>query len=111
MLGLNISEEHYDILVQAPVLVQEIHALVFASESIKGIDLTNVWGLRNPNKPHSRASIDYTGVPKMSSEILRPLLMLVRQGLCSCRSISLSGNPLARSDVDELGSYDPRSYT
>lgn len=83
--------------------MQEIHALVFASESIKGIDLANVWGLQNSNKPHSRVSVDYTSMRKMSSEILRPLLMLLRQQLSTCRSISISDNPLAFSDVGELG--------
>ncbi|KND95287.1 hypothetical protein TOPH_00485 [Tolypocladium ophioglossoides CBS 100239] len=100
--SFNISEDHYEVLLQAPILEQEVHALMFASESIRSIDMTNVLGLQSPNQRQSRLQCDYSSLRKMSSEMLRPMLALWRERMCVCHSISMSGNPVAPQDVDEL---------
>ncbi|POR37921.1 Uncharacterized protein TPAR_01874 [Tolypocladium paradoxum] len=100
--AFNISEDHYEILLQAPILEQEVHALMFASESIRSIDMANVLGLQSSNQRQSRLQCDYGNLRKMSSEMLRPILMLWREQMCVCHSISMSGNPVAPQDVDEL---------
>ncbi|KFA55474.1 hypothetical protein S40293_02078 [Stachybotrys chartarum IBT 40293] len=100
--GSSISEEHHDILAQAPILVQEIHALAFASASIRSIDLSDVLGLRNLAPRFVRTYRDEMTIQKMSSELVQPLIMLLQSQLGHCNSIALSGNPLAPSDVDEL---------
>lgn len=53
--------------------------------------------------------MDYTGLRKMSSELLRPMLMLMRRQLFHCHSLTMSGTPLAHQDVEELGKYT-RNY-
>lgn len=83
--------------------MQEFHALMFASESIKTIDISNILGLRSFRSRQSHASVDGTSAQKLSSEILRPILALLRQQLCRCHSLTISGNLLAQSDVEELG--------
>jgi hypothetical protein len=85
------------------VLAQELHALAFASESIRRIDLTNVLGLYNSYSAQTRGSTDYTAYYTNSSEMLRPLLMLSRGYILTCHSIIMSQNPLAPSDIDDLG--------
>ncbi|KAF7558668.1 hypothetical protein G7046_g5497 [Stylonectria norvegica] len=100
--GQYITEEHHDLLVQAPILVQEIHALVFASESIRSIDLTSILGSRSSMTRQSRTQIDYEDLRKMSSEVLRPINLLLRQQLSYCHGLTLSGNPLASGDVEDL---------
>ncbi|KYK57827.1 leucine rich repeat protein [Drechmeria coniospora] len=99
---MTISEDYYAILLQAPILEQEIHALVFASESIRSVDVTNVFGLQGGNRKLSRAQCDLDSLRAMSSEMLRPILMLWSLQMCVCQAISMSGNPLALGDVDEL---------
>ncbi|RDA86709.1 hypothetical protein CP532_4222, partial [Ophiocordyceps camponoti-leonardi (nom. inval.)] len=96
--GLSITEDQHEVLLQAPILEREMHALTFASESIRSIDLTDVlgdWG-------QSRSSCDFGKLRSVTSELVRPMLILWRQQLCVCHSISFSGNPLASQDVDEL---------
>ncbi|KAM4054739.1 leucine rich repeat protein [Hirsutella rhossiliensis] len=100
--GLSISEDHHEVLLQAPILGQEMHALTFASESIRSIDLNNVLGLQIADRRQSRLKCDLGSLRTMSSELLRPMMMLWREQLCACHSVSLSGNPLALPDVDEF---------
>lgn len=89
--------------MQAPILEQEMHALTFASESLRSIDMTNVLGLHDSNMQQSRMQRDYGSLRKMSSEVLRPVLMLLRRQLCVCHSIFMSGNPISPNDADDLG--------
>ncbi|KFG83093.1 leucine rich repeat protein [Metarhizium anisopliae] len=100
--GVTISEEHHEILLQSPILEQEIHALLFASESIRSLDMSNVLGLGDKANRLSRYQYDLTSLSKTTLEILRPFLELWRRQLCICHSISLSGNPIALDDLDEL---------
>lgn len=103
-LGVKLPEDYYQLLSQATVLEQEIHALLFSSESIRHIDFTNTAGLKRPLRPQTgRGSVDQTTMRKMSSEIIRPLSMLLKTQLSHCHSISMSGNPIGSSDVAELG--------
>ncbi|KAM5351530.1 hypothetical protein ACJ41O_004253 [Fusarium nematophilum] len=96
--GIKISEEHYDLLIQASVLSQEMHALAFSSESIRSMDLRNILGSRST----IGRSKDPEGARRVSSEVLRPILMLLRRQACLCHSITMSGNLLAPADVEEL---------
>ncbi|OAA43103.1 leucine rich repeat protein [Metarhizium rileyi] len=100
--GVTISEEHHEILLQASILEQEIHALLFASESIRSLDMSNVLGMGNRGNRLSRYQYDLASLSKTTSEILRPFLELWRRQLCICHSIFLSGNPVSPSDLDEL---------
>lgn len=87
---------------------QELHALAFASESIRKIDLTNVLGVYG--SPHTRGSTDYTTFYKNSSELLRPLMMLSRGHLLTCHSFVMSQNPVSPTDIDELGENNPYEF-
>lgn len=100
--GVTISEDHHDILLQATILGQEVHALLFASESIRSLDMSNVLGLGTKSNRLSRYEHDLTNLSKTTSEILQPILELLRRHLCVCNSISLSGNPMSSNDLDEL---------
>lgn len=101
--GLMISEEHHEMLLQAPIIEQEIHALLFASEATRSLDLTNVSGQQTKSRRMSRLQSDLAHAHKMSSEVMRPMLMLLRRQLSVCHSISMSGNSIAPGDLDELG--------
>lgn len=70
--------------------------------------MTNVLGLQSSSQRQSRLQCDYGSLRKMSSEMLRPMLMLWREQMCVCHSISMSGNPVAPHDVDELGTWTCR---
>ncbi|KAF4124125.1 Leucine rich repeat protein [Geosmithia morbida] len=100
--GCKISQDHCGDLLEAPVLSQEIHALAFASESVRSIDLGNCLGLSIRRSAQARRSVDSSGHRRTSSELLSPIMMLARAGLCMCRNLVMSGNPLLLSDVDEL---------
>ncbi|KAH6998507.1 hypothetical protein BKA56DRAFT_626898 [Ilyonectria sp. MPI-CAGE-AT-0026] len=100
--GRRISEEHYDLLMQAPILVLEIHALVFSSESIRSIDLRNVLGSRSTTSQPGRPKVDLDYARKLTSEVFRPILWLLRYEACRCHSIAMSGNLLSPSDVEDL---------
>lgn len=102
-LGVTIPEDHHDILLQATILGQEVHALLFASESIRSLDMSNVLGLGTKSNRLSRYEHDLANLSKTTSEILQPILELLRRQLCVCNSISLSGNPMSSDDLDELG--------
>lgn len=79
---------------------------MFASESIRNIDLTNVFNMSKSSKVQQGCvQPNYSGIRKMSSEILRPILVLLEQQLSHCHSISMSGNYISAGDVDELGKY------
>ena len=101
LTGYKIPNEHYDYLLDATVLTQEIHALMFSSESIKVIDFTNSLGSRIQGS-HHRSSTDYAALEQMSSELIRPMMMLMRWGLFHGHSVSMAGNHLGPADVDEL---------
>jgi hypothetical protein len=96
--GVKISEEHYDILMQSSVLSQEMHALAFSSESIRSMDLRNILG---PRSTIGRSK-DPEGARRVSSEVLRPILLLLKRQACLCHSITMSGNLIASSDIEEL---------
>ncbi|QYT01164.1 PH domain-containing protein [Trichoderma simmonsii] len=101
--GVRIPDDYYQLLIQAPILEQEIHALLFSSESIRYIDLTNTVGLQRARRPQTgRGSINQSAMRKMSGEIIRPLSMLLKTQLCHCHGISMSGNPIGSSEVAEL---------
>ncbi|KAG6017543.1 hypothetical protein E4U43_000932 [Claviceps pusilla] len=100
--GVTISEDHHDILLQATILVQEIHALLFASESIRSLDMSNILGLGTKSNRLSRFQHDLTSLSKTTSEILQPFLELLRRQLCVCNSLSLSGNPISCHDLDDF---------
>ncbi|UKZ80717.1 hypothetical protein TrVFT333_008480 [Trichoderma virens FT-333] len=101
--GVRIPDDYYQILLQAPILEQEMHALIFSSESIRYIDLTNTVGLQRPKRPQTgRGSINQSAMRKMSAEIIRPLSMLLKTQLSHCHGISMSGNPIGSGDVAEL---------
>ncbi|KAM0204621.1 hypothetical protein ACHAPI_000388 [Fusarium lateritium] len=96
--GVKISEEHYDILMQSSVLSQEMHALAFSSESIRSMDLRNILG---PRSTIGRSK-DPEGFRRVSSEVLRPILLLLKRQACLCHSITMSGNLISPNDVEEL---------
>ncbi|KAG6259721.1 hypothetical protein E4U24_000036 [Claviceps purpurea] len=100
--GATISEDHHDILLQATLLEQEVHALLFASESIRSLDMSNISGLGAKTNRLRRSQHDMTSLSQISSEILRPFLELLRRQMCVCHSLSLSGNPIACQDLDDL---------
>ncbi|KAK7425383.1 hypothetical protein QQZ08_008169 [Neonectria magnoliae] len=100
--GRRISEDHYDLLMQAPILVLEIHALIFSSESIRSIDLRNVLGSRSTISQPGRPKVDPDYARKLTSEVFRPILWLLRYDACRCHSIALSGNVFSQSDVEDL---------
>ncbi|PHH76024.1 hypothetical protein CDD82_4165 [Ophiocordyceps australis] len=100
--GNSISEEHLELLVQASVLEQEVHALTFASESIRSIDMSNILGLQSLKPRQSRLQCDYDDLRARSSEVIRPILMLWKQQSCVCHSLVLSGNPIASQEVEDL---------
>lgn len=94
--------------MQSPVLSQEMHALMFASESIRSIDLRNVFGSQSSGSRLSRSLPDHQAAcARMASELMRPILMLFREQLSVCRSLSLSDNAVALCDVDELCEQSP----
>ncbi|KAG5984302.1 hypothetical protein E4U55_005365 [Claviceps digitariae] len=102
--GVTISEDHHEILLQATILMQEVHALLFASESIRSLDMSNVLGLGTKSNSNrlSRFEHDLASLSKTTSEILQPFLELLRRQLCVCNSLSLSGNPISCHDLDDL---------
>ncbi|KAG6040421.1 hypothetical protein E4U41_000621 [Claviceps citrina] len=100
--GVTISEDHHEILLQATLLEQEVHALLFASECIRSLDMSNVLGLGTKSNRLSRFQHDLATLSKTTSEILQPFLELFRRQLCVCNSLSLSGNPIAFHDLDDL---------
>ncbi|GFP53990.1 hypothetical protein TASIC1_0003036800 [Trichoderma asperellum] len=70
----------------------------FKAVSFRDVALTS---LANKSD-YSQGSINHTTMRKMSSEIIRPLSMLLKTQLSHCHSISMSGNPIGSSDVAEL---------
>ena len=85
------------------MLEQEIHALLFASGATRSIDVSDILGLGSRNMRLSRLQCDMGSLRERSSEIVRPILTVLKRHLSVCHSVSLSGNPLADADVDELG--------
>ncbi|KAK3187246.1 hypothetical protein K4F52_003877 [Lecanicillium sp. MT-2017a] len=100
---LRLADDHYEMLSQATTLEQEIHSLVFASDSIRSIDLSNTLGLYDPVTQQRRILTDVAGIEKMSSEMIRPIVELLRRQLSHCHSIYLTGNMLSEEDVEDFG--------
>lgn len=98
---VRMPEDHYEIMSQASVLEQEIHSLLFASDSLRSINLCNVLGLYDP-KTRQRRMLNIAGLEKTTSELLRPIMELLKRQLSHCHSIALSGNPISAEDADEL---------
>lgn len=67
--------------------------------------MTNVLGLKDARVHGSKVSMDRDMYRRSSSEILRPILLLAKQELLQCHSIAMSGNPLARGDIDDFGRW------
>lgn len=99
---IRMPEDLYEIMSEASVLEQEIHSLLFASDSIRSINLSNVLGLYHYQ---TRQRLMITGVDKLekhTSELLRPIMELLKRQLSHCHSIILSGNPICTDDAEEL---------
>ncbi|XWW97621.1 hypothetical protein V2A60_005606 [Cordyceps javanica] len=79
---VRLPDDLYDIMSQASVLGQEIHSLLFASDSLRSINLSNVLGLYDPKKRRRR-------IPSDAPEFER-------------KTIVLSHNPISSPDADEL---------
>ncbi|KAK2009819.1 leucine rich repeat protein [Colletotrichum eremochloae] len=95
--GLVIDGAHRDILKSAPLLSQEIHAVAFTSGSVRKIDLTNVLASRNiVGVSRTRAG------SKKEPEVVRPILLLLRNGSIPCDTLLVGGNPLTAAEVDDL---------
>lgn len=99
---LRLADDHYEILSQATMLEQEIHSLMFASDSTRSIDLSNTLALYDPVTQQRRMLSDVAGLEKKSAEMFRPIMELLRRQLSHCHSLYLTGNPLSEDDVDEF---------
>jgi hypothetical protein len=99
--GTLIPAEMYELLQEASVLSRELHALTFASDSIRSLDLTRAFGARS-QKPAQSSANEHAKHLRLSSELMSPLLMLMRAQKCHCQSILFRGNLLAPSEVDDL---------
>lgn len=106
-LGLRLSDDYYDALLHASVLEQEIHSLLFASDSTRSINFNNVLGQRSGSPNQTFWNVDSTSQQKMSAELIRPLIKLGKKELAHFHSIELAGNILAPGDVDDLGGFSP----
>ncbi|KAJ3481675.1 hypothetical protein NLG97_g7762 [Lecanicillium saksenae] len=95
-------EDLYEIMSQASVLEQEIHSLLFASDSLRSINLSNVLGLYDPQTRQRRMVTNISAYEKTTSELLRPIMELLKRQLSHCHSIVLSRNPISSADADEL---------
>lgn len=100
---VRMPEDLYDIMAQASVLEQEIHSLLFASDSLRSLNLSNTLGLYH-HKTRQRRKVPRSSeeLEKMTSQMLRPIMELMKRQLSHCHSIALSSNPIAAEDVDEL---------
>lgn len=103
--GRSISEEHYNELVRLPLLAQEMHNILFASDSVRSIDLINVIDYKDLALRHARLSISESRAAQAGAEILRPILMLLRRQGSLCSSIHISNNALRPTEVDDLGTF------
>lgn len=101
--GREISEEHQIELSRLPLLGQEMHNLVFASESVRDFDFTNVLGTQDHLGRNASLQNQVTRALQVSSEVFRPILMLLRHQGSIFNSICISHNPLSPAEVDDLG--------
>jgi hypothetical protein len=101
--GRTISEEHHNELARLPLLAQEMHNVLFASDSVRSIDLTNVIDHKDLVLRHARLQVSEDRAFKAGTEILRPLLMLLRRQGSLCSSICVSSNALCPAEIDDLG--------
>lgn len=99
---VRIPDDLYHILSQASVLEQELHALLFASDSLRSINLSNVVGLYEPKTHKRRMTTEIGPFEEKTSELLRPITELLRRQLSHCHSIVLSCNPISKAGADEL---------
>lgn len=79
--------------------------MLFAADSIRSINLSNVLGLEKKEIEAFRpkhAKFDAAALYKMSSEIIGSVLQLIRRQLSHCHSFSFSGNPMNPKDIEEL---------
>lgn len=88
-----LPEDQYESLLQAPILEQEMHSLLFASDSIRSINLNHVGSINGSNSPSPSG---------LGGELIRPIVALLRRDLAHCHSLYLAGNQLAQADADEL---------
>src|SRR5688572_17053655 len=88
-----------------------MHNVLFASDSVRSIDLTNVIDHKDLALRHARLQISESRAAQAGTEILRPILMLLRRQGSLCSSICISNNPLRPAEVDDLGKLTLGSYT
>lgn len=88
-----LPEDLFESLMQAPILEQEMHSLLFASDSIRSINLNRVGSINGINGPSTSG---------LSGELIRPTIALLRRDLVHCHSLYLAGNKFAQTDVDDL---------
>lgn len=80
-----------------------MHNVLFASDSVRSIDLTNVIDHKEVVLRHDSFQTAESRVSQASAEILRPILMLLRRQGSLCSSIRMSNNLLRAAEVDDLG--------
>lgn len=83
---------------------------MFASESIRSIDLSNILGFQTVITRQNRLKFDPEQARRLCSEVLRPILLLLKNQQCLCNGIILDGNPLASADVEDLGKSNQKLY-
>ncbi|OAA74124.1 leucine rich repeat protein [Cordyceps fumosorosea ARSEF 2679] len=99
---VRLPEDLSVIMSQSSVLGREIHSLLFASDSLRSINLSNVFGIYDAKKHKKIVAADASEFEPRTSELLRPISELLRRQLSHCHSIVLSHNPISSADADEL---------
>ncbi|KAL2259165.1 hypothetical protein VTK26DRAFT_7251 [Humicola hyalothermophila] len=87
-----LGPEEVETLRNSPLLHQEFHALAFCSETIRQIDLRNC----------TKSLLSRHGPSISSTQLLTPILNLLRSGITKCNRLLLGGNILPPSDIEEL---------
>ncbi|KAM3454875.1 hypothetical protein MY5147_006824 [Beauveria neobassiana] len=107
---VRIPDDLHDIILGANVLEQEIHSLIFASDSIRYINLSNVFGLYDPKTGQRRMIADTAPFEAKTSQLVRPITELLQRQLSHCHSIVLSRNPISAKDADDLRDMISQPY-
>lgn len=97
MVGTTLGENDCVPLRFGSVLHQEIHALVYCSETVRQIDFTNCFP-----EPILRQDVSAS---QSGLGLLAPVLNMLDSGLTKCNNIILSGNMLRSADIDALREY------
>ncbi|EGX94373.1 leucine rich repeat protein [Cordyceps militaris CM01] len=99
---VRVPDDLLVIMSQSSVLAQEIHSLLFASDSFRSINLCNVLGLFDPKKGRRRRPANVKKVEAMTAGLVRPITELLKRQLSHCHSIVLSHNLISTEDAEEL---------